>query len=355
MQLMESRTPGQQTVRGRINVSSEERLMVDPKRLDDSFLDKDGINQQLFPLLKSDLAVKRFTEFDQKVAFKAGGKHSATNIVIAFPGYFEWLAFFDPSPANAPIAAKVAAFRRAVSDTADRITKMLNAIFLSSLSGAALFREISRKPENMLTVRPTYSKSDDSDDDHPDRQTETEGDLAVVSDDDDEDNAANGIGANTTVFVGELMLSPTGVVSKFASSLIAGEPADESLFHELVHAASMLSGTMRDQKTRTARTRRHDRFNVDDESEFLAVQITNIFRQEKNRKGLRFNHDSDEFAGPGVLDAFPHMVPPPRRIVSEFLNLQHVFFDALANIPAFKAKSNVMREFKDEVSARRRG
>jgi hypothetical protein len=44
MQLMESRTPGQQTVGGRINVSSEERLMVDPKRLDDSFLDKDGIN-----------------------------------------------------------------------------------------------------------------------------------------------------------------------------------------------------------------------------------------------------------------------------------------------------------------------
>jgi Effector protein len=320
--------------------------MATPKPLDDSFLDKDAIKQQLLPLLKRDSAVDRFTEFDQKVAYKGAGKRPATNIMIAYPGYFEWLEFFDPGPANAPIATKVAAFRRAAADSADRVTKVLNAIFFSSLSGAALFREIGRKDENTLTVRPTYDKNDNSD---PGKQNETEGDDTMVTHDGDDDDAENGTGADTTVFVGELMLSPKGIVSQLTSSLLAGQPADEILFHELVHAASMLTGTMRDRKTTMAGTHQADRFRINDESEFLAVHIANIFRQEKGRKALRFNHHRGvEFAGPGVLDAYPAMTPTPRSIVFRFRHLQHHFFDSLARVPAFKAKSNVMREFRDE-------
>jgi Effector protein len=321
--------------------------MATPKPLDDSFLDKDAIKQQLLPLLKRDSAVDRFTEFDQQVAYKGAGKRPATNIMIAYPGYFEWLEFFDPGPANAPIATKVAAFRRAAADSADRITKVLNAIFFSSLSGAALFREIGRKDENTLTVRPTYDKNDDSD---PGKQNGTEGDVTTSTHSgEDLDDRGNGTGVDTTVLVGELMLSPKGIVSQLTSSLLAGQPVDEILFHELVHAASRLTGTRSARDTKMAGTKKDDRFKIDDEAEFLAVHIANIFRQEKGRKALRFNHRlGQEFAGPGVLDAYPGMVPTPRRIVFRFRHLQHHFFDSLARVPAFKAKSNVMREFRDE-------
>jgi Effector protein len=327
------------------DLSSPERSMAAPKPLDDSFLDKDGIKQRLLPLLKRDSAVDHFTEGDQIVDYKGSGRHPASNIVIALPGFFEWLEFFDRGPANAPIAAEVAAFRRAVADSADRVTKILNAIFFSTLSGFALFREIDRGQDQTLTVRPKYYKFHDAD---PGKQNGSEGDAAAVTHRGDWDDARNGTGADTTVYVGELLLSPKGIVSQLTSSLIAGEPADESLFHELVHAASMLNGTLKDRKTKMAGTHKHDRYKVDDESEFLAVQVTNLFRQEKGRKGLRFNHDSDEFKGPLVLDAYPHMVPSPRRIIREFRHLQHIFFDALANIPASKARSNIMREFRDE-------
>jgi hypothetical protein len=339
-----------QTVTQRNNVYSRDHLMAPPKPLDDSFLDKDGIKQKLLPLLKRDSAVDRFTEHDQRTAYKGSGRHPASNIDIAFPGFFEWLEFLDSGPANASIAAQVAAFRHAAADSAERVTKVLNAIFFNSLSGAALFREIDRGNDNTLTVRPTYYKFDDS---KPGKQNGSEGDLAEVTNDADADDATNGNGADATVFVGELMLSPKGIVSQLTSSLVAGEPADESLFHELVHAASMLNGTLRDRDTRLPFSHKHDPYGVDDEAEFLAVHITNIFRQEKGRKALRFNHRlGQEFAGPDVLYAYPNMVPTPRSIVRRFQHLQHGFFTALADIPAFKAKSNLMREFRDKVLAR---
>lgn len=257
--------------------------------------------------------------------------------------------FYDTGPENAPIAAKVAAYRRWSKEISGRVAHTLDGIFFSSFSGAALFKEIGRGKLHTLTIRPTTLKDDNS---KRGKQTETDSDQTTVTNPDEEDDTSNKVGAATTVHVGELMLSPKGIYSQLTFAPLAGFPTDEILFHELVHASSMLTGTDLWRKTRMASTGKHDRFLVGNVVEFLAVQITNIYRQEKGRKRLRFNHSNDEFDGKDTLDAYPGMVPSPRHILRRFNDRQGGFFEALANVPASTAKINVLRQFRTEERKR---
>jgi hypothetical protein len=301
----------------------------------DDLYDWDGIKQQLQPILKSDSAIDHFTENPQIQAYKGPSGHPASNIVIAVPGYFDWLESFDTSPPNAPIATKVTLYRGWVKDVTNRVSNSLDGVF-SSYTGAALLKEINRGAANTLTISPTYDDDD--------------GDITRKTNErDDSINTRNRIGVDTTVDVGELMLSPKGFAAKLTPYLLAGEPTDEILLHELIHAAAFITGNDIARPIEKAPGHRRDKFKVDNAAEFLAVQIANIYRQEKGRKGFRFNHSTgSEFDGKDILQAFPGMIPSPEQIIKRFAKLQPKLFDALAAVPPYKAKINVMRQVKNK-------
>jgi hypothetical protein len=113
-----------------------------------------------------------------------------------------------------------------------------------------------------------------------------------------------------------------------------GSEADEVLFHELIHGLRLMVG-IDAQKNAVE--------NYDNEEEFIAVVLTNIYLAEKRQQDLRGSHD-----------AFTRMLQPreflknPRykQLLRNFRNKQGDFFDALADIPEEKAWWNPVRELR---------
>jgi hypothetical protein len=79
-----------------------------------------------------------------------------------------------------------------------------------------------------------------------------------------------------------------------SSNSVPGDGRDETLLHELVHGLRDARGQARCiSLPEPALLRRKKRFrqDYDDVEEFLAILITNIYRSEKKRPGLRRDHD----------------------------------------------------------------
>lgn len=113
-----------------------------------------------------------------------------------------------------------------------------------------------------------------------------------------------------------------------------GSEADEVLFHELIHGLRLMVGID---------VRKNAVENYDNEEEFIAVVLTNIYLAEMRQQDLRGSHD-----------AFPRMLQPreflknPRykQLLRNFRIKQGNFFDALADIPEEKAWWNPVRELR---------
>jgi hypothetical protein len=105
-----------------------------------------------------------------------------------------------------------------------------------------------------------------------------------------------------------------------------GSEADEVLFHELIHGLRHMAGV-------NARDNKLDN-NFDNEEEFVAVALSNIYLAEKGRKFLRADHaDFKPMAQPENF----LKIPQNKRILLKFKGEQRAFFDELAKIPAKKA------------------
>jgi hypothetical protein len=288
--------------------------------------DEDVIKQQLAPLFKNADAVDSFTDDDQEVPF---AEFKTTNITIALPGFFEWLREYDPDHSRATVAAKVAAYRKAMADTRGRIVGNLRRIH-ASLAGKALFREIARGHDHDLTIRAKYSKRGGSD--------ETP---------DDDDDSKNGAGTDATIRFGEATIGPNNITSRFPWMLGPSWQPDEVLFHEMVHAAADLNG---------ATSQRRVNKGFDDEAEFMAITITNIYMSEKGQKQLLADHDDIgmDIKNPDQFLDFPGLHPRPRNIFDTFRGLQHTFFSDLAAIPPPRPRFNPIRQFNEELKARER-
>jgi hypothetical protein len=288
--------------------------------------DEDTISQQLLPLFKNQDAVDHFTDDEQESPFT---EFKATNITIALPGFFEWLRHYDPDHGPATVAAKVAAYRKAMADTRGRVVASLRRIH-ASLAGKALFREIARGRDNDLTIRAKWPKSGGSDE-TPDSARDSK----------------NGTGTDAKIRFGEATIGPSNITSQFPWMLGPSWQPDEVLFHEMVHAASDLNG---------ATSQRRVNMNFDDEAEFMAITITNIYMSEKGQKQLLADHDDIgmDVKDPDHFLDFPGLHPRPRDMIDTFRGRQPTFFSDLAAIPPPRPSFNPMRQFNEELKARER-
>jgi hypothetical protein len=122
-----------------------------------------------------------------------------------------------------------------------------------------------------------------------------------------------------------------------------GLKPDEILFHELVHAAADVIG---------ARSRRTVGADYDDETEFMAILIANIYMSERHAAKLRKNHLPSLIPlehPESFLDNYKNVpLVFTRRILETFRNHQMIFFMELALIPASVAWFNPIQQFLGE-------
>jgi len=94
-----------------------------------------------------------------------------------------------------------------------------------------------------------------------------------------------GIGSDTIInFTPGMWTSPqTSTAFGAASGTGPGVLPDEILFHEMVHGMRQMAGTAQCAAT-------PDRPGMDTLEEFMAIVISNVYRSEANRPGLRADH-----------------------------------------------------------------
>jgi hypothetical protein len=113
-----------------------------------------------------------------------------------------------------------------------------------------------------------------------------------------------------------------------------GSDADEVLFHEMIHSLRFMAGVANQAKLNN---------DYDNDEEFLAVTLTNIYSAETGRK-LRGSHHGFPLM-PQPRDFLKN--PLSKHLLRHFKDAQPKFYDELAAIPAGKAWWNPVRELKD--------
>jgi NleD-like pathogen effector protein (putative zinc metallopeptidase) len=291
----------------------------------------DAINEQLLPLLgNNQKAVDDLTQTDQQIKYTNFG---ATNIWISFPGFFDWYQFLDSLPINASMAMRLAAYRKQKDDAQRRIAACLDRVH-ASLTGKVLFREIIRKDAKHLTITPLIRGNEGTQ-----AVAETPADAGV------DDDGTIGKGSNVTIFFADATSNQRGFASR-NNIITQGFLPDELLFHEMVHAAGMLRGRVKNRPI-SVEAKQHsflgdpgdtsDIYSNDSEGEFLAIAITNMYISEKGKgRPLRGTHRPGDtvLKNPNTfLKNYPGMHPPPRDIFDRFSGLQPELYRALLNLP----------------------
>ena len=118
-----------------------------------------------------------------------------------------------------------------------------------------------------------------------------------------------------------------------------GNAPDEVLYHELVHASRLVNGV-------------YDRVPVnqkyDDEEEYLAIVLTNIYMSEKGQWRFVGDHKDGILEGRdaiGFLNNAQHVDMPPIRLIENFRNSQRMFYEKLAHLPPYRPKYNWVRQY----------
>jgi hypothetical protein len=120
-----------------------------------------------------------------------------------------------------------------------------------------------------------------------------------------------------------------------------GAKPDEVLLHELVHASRDMRGV---------RFKGSMNGDFDNEEEFIAILIDNIYLSEKGQTDIRANHKGHKRLPAGFRDHFlenrRHLDQPPSWLVEALRNRQFRLYDALGKIPESKAKWNPVRQWE---------
>jgi len=118
-----------------------------------------------------------------------------------------------------------------------------------------------------------------------------------------------------------------------ATIVPAKESPDEILLHELVHALRDVSGVS---------FRSAVGGGYENEEEFYAVLVTNMYRSNKNRP--LFGYDTAQIDGNNFLDT--DMSPNPRELIRRLRSAHPRLFQALMDV---KAPFNPVKRFFDEL------
>jgi len=192
----------------------------------------------------------------------------------------------------------------------------------ATLTGRALFRELRRHRQHIVRIRPSETDKDVGPHRNEARSRAKDWQRAMARNQpmlysDGSPWAGNvtgtGRGSDTTVFFTPsgygypltVLKSDQAVIAKFLCEMqLAGAQADEVLFHELVHAMRQIRGLIYLGIPR-------DGFQ--NEEEFIAILLTNIYSSETHRPP-RSNHVDLRCEADDTDAAFlPELTPPTYR------------------------------------------
>jgi hypothetical protein len=282
----------------------------------------------------------------------------ARNVLVAYPGFIDWLVDFDDHTGQQLTQDRhilwhaLERYRRMKRVYERRVLDELHAV-LRRWTGKAILREIHAASRRTVSIRPYLA---DDDDDYNasagmrDEEAATAAGMPILNTR-GRATGGSGSGRGSNVDIdfspeiwGVFSESPTQRPSEFASPSKPtgpGAQADEVLFHELVHACRMMRGL-------------HYRADVnqqyDNEEEYLAVVITNIYLAEKGQTHLRDSHKGHNYlARPEkFLDNPQHVNMSPRRLLERLRLSQSSLFGSLADIGPKMAWFNPVRDYRDE-------
>ena len=253
------------------------------------------------------------------------------NIKIRFDNFRYWRDNnLDP---HRTLRSDVTKYAHDKDQYINTVTKFITKTISHTFTGAAVLREISACKPRTVTISPFHPLVDDPDDatttpDDPDRATWI---GRAQPDDDPEIVKIMGTGSNSAIHFTPGRPEVVGPASK----------PDEVLLHELVHASRQMRGV---------RFKGSVNKDFDNEEEFIAIVIDNIYLSEKGQTDLRANHNGHKRLPTGFrdhfLDNWQHLDQPPRWLIEAFRNRQLLLYHDLAKIPKWKAKWNPVRQWE---------
>lgn len=303
-------------------------------------------------------------------------QYRGSRVVLHFPNFYRWLASVPAGNSGDPVTSRsFADLQTAVNTfTKERDTYIspngpvafqLDAI-MSLASGKALMAEISREVDKKfvhiapdLIFRLTGIPSADTDifDVQTVRNTTAVG-MPILEP--SRKNPWQGIRDGKGEFVGSgtgTRIDPTGKTVHGDEPFVEispeaygggsrpagpGNDPDEVLFHELVHATRQLAGITYFMPINQ---------NYDNEEEYLAIVLSNIYLRNKNSKNtLRGDHDAGILQDPDhFLDNVQRVNLEPRMLLERFRLNQMLFFKDLADIDFSVASFNPVRQYNEEL------
>jgi hypothetical protein len=286
------------------------------------------------------------------------------NIQIGFDtGLEKWLAINDYSVYEAlgdgnahrdlprHLELAVHRFKREADDYLKSVTKQLEEEIWPRLAGKALLAEINASKTHSLLIRPY--EGDDTDENAEEEALDdaaaTANGMPILSTKGKPTGGSGlGTGSNAIVKFSPSLWHPwpfgKGPVQRFTPATGPGSFPDEVLFHELVHACRDMRGVSYSIAVNR---------DYDNEEEYIAVVLTNIYLSNKRQTRLRANHHgfrtldhANEFLKNGQ-----HVGLSPRTLLARFYLEQRSFFNDLSRIPEALAPFNPVRQFDDLVKS----
>jgi len=315
-------------------------------------------SQKLLDVLKAEIRVRYLT----------------FSIALHFPNFYRWLASIpDPSGTFVDLGAAVMAFGQARDrylDPQGPVTKVLDQIN-ARRSGQALLTAITTSAAaNFVHIIPdlifrlTGTPSADADIvDIPTARHVTAVGMPILDPDrskpwtglvDVNGNfVGSGEGTRLDPGTGKEIHGDDSFVEFSPEAFVSGSPSrpagpgmepDEVLFHELVHASRQVIGAVYFMPVNQ---------NYDNEEEYLAIVLSNIYIRNKNRgAALRGDHDQSILREPDrFLDNVQRVDLEPRMLLERFRLWQLSLFNDLAGIAASVTPFNPVRQYKEELDA----
>ena len=271
-------------------------------------------------------------------------------ITIVYPDYPGWLKKTDPNRQEG-ISDSVKAYRRQRDKFIEDITKVLDGIKFYD-AGAALMDPLCELSKE-LYIRP-YTLF------HAPAKNAVTGALGA-SGIGDQEATLQGTSTGMPNYKSDGSLGSGGGLGKGTDTAIdvspemwsggkdlgAGTALDDVVFHEMVHAFRLMSGTFYQLPVNQG---------YDHEEEFLAIVLTNIYLSEKNAPALRARHQLPNTAlleREKFLDNVQKTDLTPIVLIERFRLSNPKLYRNFADITKKSAKFNPVREFDERRKAGR--
>jgi hypothetical protein len=274
------------------------------------------------------------------------------NILIGFLDLKIWLDQ-QPAPLQKPLRAALGRFALAQDKYRGDVLEQLGLVG-KPLSGKAVLAEITSAKSLHLTITPFHSDNadvtnaeaiGDKDEDATPLGFEVRNEDGIRLPD---KGLGTGAGTSSTIDYTPGMWGPSGT----AHAQGPGTLADEILCHELIHAGRQMKGVQHNKKVSDF---------YQNEEEYVAVVVTNIYMSEKKQTKLRASHTSepitkgDKVVGKKYqvladpehfLDNPQNVTPPPYQLMEKIRSRQGSLWTALLGIGPSLAAFNPARDWE---------